>query len=301
MISELFNILSKGWVGSILGIIGILLGIVGLISFRRSKSRPRPSIQKHSMRIVGKEDSEIADDLDIRFRGTKVDRLSRTLIMFWNAGYQTINGSDVVTDDPIRFQFSERATILSAKIAARTRNVNNVTIQKRSAEENVALLSFEFLDTNDGVTIEFLHTDAKPFPLIAGTIKGVPSGIVDRGPFLGGLGLPGYHPHFRHRKPLSIVLYVIIAIGIGALAFGLLPTAAYEYLGNLSGIEGDDPSTAEGDTSPRWSLIVVGLSYTIGAGIVLWAGRRRYPKVLSYTGDAASTSSDKNSSESAND
>ena len=278
MMQELFAFLNQGWVGSLIGTIGIVLGVLGIFSYRISKSRSKPTIQKHSLRIIGKEDSEISADLEILYKGIKVERLTKTIIVFWNDGTETINGNDVVDSDKISFRFSEGESILSSKIIAFTREVNNASVIKDQKHEHIAGLTFEFFDPNDGVTIEFLHTDKERYPSITGTIKGVPDGICDAGRYIGEstqLSKTPFDLIFKNRKKL---MYFTLAAGLVTFAIGLLPSSVYEYVDSLM-----KPDLKEtGGVPERWFFIIFGGIYAFMAVFVLWVGRRKYPKALWY-------------------
>jgi hypothetical protein len=46
---------------------------------------------------------------------------------------------------------------------------------------NRIVLSFDYLNPGDGAVFELLHTDKKPYPVVVGTIRGVPNGVRDWG------------------------------------------------------------------------------------------------------------------------
>lgn len=280
MLQESFNFLNQGWVGSLIGFVGVVIGVLGIFSYKISKSRGRPTIQKHSLRIIGKEDTEVSEDLEILYKGTKVERLTKTTIVFWNDGTETINGSDVVNSDKISFCFSEGERILSSKIISLTREVNNASLIKDQEHGNIVSLAFDFFDPNDGVTIELLHTDKERYPSITGTIKGVPDGIYDAGRYIDDstqLPIKPFDLIFKNRKRL---MYFALAIGLATFAVGLLPGSVYEYVDALVKTE----PNKNGGFPERWFFIVFGGIYASMAAFVLWVGRRKYPKALWYGG-----------------
>lgn len=274
MIQQLFNIFNQGWVGSLIGFVGLVIGIVGIFSYKISKSSGKPALQKYSLKIIGKEDTEVEDDIEILYKGTKVNRLTKTIIVFWNNGTETIDGKDVVVTDPISFSFSDDEKIISQKIIRNTRNVNNPKLSTPVGIVNSAILNFDFLDPNDGVTIEFLHTDTKRYPKVSGTIKGVPSGIYDAGIVVTDSLLNTKTPLNIIFKSHKKVLYIALALGLIVFGIGLLPDPIYEYIGSIV------KSSDENVTSGRWFFITLGFTYFSLAAFVLWSGRRKYPRKL---------------------
>jgi hypothetical protein len=276
MLQDLFNFLNQGWVGSLTGFIGIVIGILGIYSYKISKSHGLPTVQKHSLRIIEKEKTAVSDDLEILFKGKKVERLTKTIIVFWNDGTETINGSDVVASDKISFSFSHGERILSSKIICVTRAVNHTSLVNSKDQNNKVNLIFDFLDPNDGVTIELLHTDKKRYPSITGTIKGVPSGIYDAGSYIDdNTQSPNTYINvvFKKRKYLY---YSALAIGLTIVLLGLLPSSIYEYIETFLKSEQNKNIVMP----ERWLFIVVGGIYAFMPVYLLWSGRRKYPKVL---------------------
>lgn len=269
--------LNQPWIGSTAGLIGVFVGILGIILYVRSRQRKRLCIQKYALRIIGRGDTEVSEDIEILYQSTVVHRLTKTTVVFWNAGTETIDGNDIVDRDPIRFVFSDESTILRAKIITRTRDVNEASIRLDQEGKNAALLDFEFLDPSDGVRIEFLHTDAKRFPTVNGTVKGVSQGIVDTGGALEDISGPALNMFmYSIVRRQTIILYAALGLGSVIAAAGVLPDAVYEYFGVSAPGEEDDPNAL----SERVGMIIAGMLYAALGGVVLWMGRRRYPKGL---------------------
>ena len=114
-------------------------------------------------------------DVDVIYRGEKVQSLAKTYISFWNAGRKTILGSEVVSADPVRFEADEtEVKILSARIIRVTRDVDRAELEVAG---NTVLLKFDFFDPKDGVTLEVIHTGIGSRLDCRGTIRGIPQGI----------------------------------------------------------------------------------------------------------------------------
>ena len=75
-------------------------------------------------------------------------------------------------------RFEENVEILSVDIKSIQRTENKISIFKDEKYRNQAILFFDFLDCNDGATIEILHTGcARTSVKLEGVIKGVPKGV----------------------------------------------------------------------------------------------------------------------------
>lgn len=274
MLQQIFDIFNQGWVGSLIGIVGIIIGVLGIFSYRISKSSGKPTIQKYSLRIIDKEDTEVKNDIEILYKGTKVDRLTKTIIVFWNNGTETIDGKDVVLTDPITFSFSDGQKIISQQIIKTSREVNNPKVSTPVGAENSAVIEFDFLDPNDGFAIEFLHTDTKRYPDYSGTIKGVPSGIYDAGRVISYSTPTGNSLLDIIFKSRRKIIYLAFIMGLVVLSLGILPSSIYE---NLNSAVKSSESSSELE---RWLLIFFGTTYSSLAGLLLWSGRRKHPRNL---------------------
>lgn len=174
--TNIFNFLNHGWVGSVIGIIGILIAI---ITFALSKTKKRLVYQSKSLKIIGKDNTIIPNEIEITYKGKQVPRVIKTRLIIWNSGKETVNGIDIVTDDNLKLEINENEEIISIDILQRTRTVNKVDAFVDKTSKNKAMLTFDYLDPNDGVVLEILHTDLKWYPQIKGTIKGLPKGFLN--------------------------------------------------------------------------------------------------------------------------
>ena len=179
--AEIFTFFNQGWVGSLIGLIGIILGIIGIFSYKISKSIAKPSYQKSSLRLIGREEDNLPKDVKVTYKGNEVDRLTKTTLTIWNNGSETLDGNDVVDSDPLLISFEPNNRILSYKVIKRTKKANAFELVNFDNSPNKLGLKFEYLDPKDGVVIELLHDSEKRYPVFSGTVKGIPNGFVDQG------------------------------------------------------------------------------------------------------------------------
>ena len=79
---NIIEILSQNWLGSLIGIIGIFLGtLVAYYFYRLSRIGPRLVFQMNALKIIGKDERSIPDDVKIIFGDSSVDRLVKNTIV----------------------------------------------------------------------------------------------------------------------------------------------------------------------------------------------------------------------------
>lgn len=257
--------LNLGWVSSAIGLAGL---VVALILYRASIIGARPVCQRRGIRLIGPDLKALPQEVEIRFRGQVVDRLTKTLLIVWNGGKALLRGVDIVADDPFRAEFSKDAQVLQVRVLKTTR-VTNKFSARRDFEANRVLFEFDYLDPRDGAVVEILHTDEKRYPQLAGTIRGVPKGVVDLGRVPSQLTRDLPPPLNRRRLFYGLVLTVSLLAIAGA---ALLPDAALHWLFQNGRVENL--------ARLRKAFWVVGLLYGAPPVLQILLTRRRFPKTL---------------------
>ena len=172
------TILSQGWIGSLIGLIGL---IAAILFYRTSRINARLCFQVQALRLIGREYQALPDEIEILYKGNKVDRLTKVNIVIWNSGKATLDGNNLIKEDPVRFEVNKDERILSANVLKTTRKYIDFKAFVNTKAENQLLCSFEYLDPGDGAVIELLHTDTKMYPIEKGTIKSLPKGLIGWG------------------------------------------------------------------------------------------------------------------------
>jgi hypothetical protein len=285
-LNELATFLNQGWVGALIGLFSLLLA---LYLFRSSQIFPRLAIQMNNTRLMGGRDAELTDNVTIYYQKdlsqstkTEVSQLTKTTIVIWNAGKTTFRGKDIVSSDLFRFEFEPNSQILDSKITQMTRVSNLFTINEDSLESHIAICAFDFLDPQDGVRIEILHT-SDDRPIIYGTIRGLPQGLTNWG------SLPG-----RDRRIISItsrsgrkipiktssfmIALSILITSIGLVVSGLFPDLFIFLVPSLGKITQQEALLVSGNV--KWPYILTGVLYGVTASFFLLSERRRFPKDL---------------------
>lgn len=143
----------SGWIGIIIGAIGIFLSIYFYLKSKRVK-RPYCLTFTHSITSAS---TVSVTDLEILYRGEPVQNLSVTKFVFWNAGSETINKSDVPDNTPFRIGVTGNSVLLNHSLEFLKNPSNSVTFLENDAGKSL-LVQFDYFDRNDGFVLELLHT-----------------------------------------------------------------------------------------------------------------------------------------------
>jgi hypothetical protein len=117
----------------------------------------------------------------ILYKDQAVPRLTRTVIVFWNAGV-ALKGDDVRPEFPIGWAFSNSSSILEVRVLSTTREANHFEAYRNPVEPNVVLCKFDYLNRGDGASLEVLHTGDKRAPKPIGEVLNVSPALEYFGP-----------------------------------------------------------------------------------------------------------------------
>lgn len=265
---EFLNILNEGWVGSLVGIAGL---VAGLMFYRRSVRAAKPSFQKSSLRLLGRESNSLPAEVEVLFRNEKIERLTRTTLIFWNNGTEVLYGDKVVKKDPIRIYFHHDDRILSYEIIKTTKQANDFSIHRDSDMPHQLLLNFSYLDPGDGASVELFHDSRSRYPEVAGLIMGLPRGFEDLGTVDTTVISPSATSMIgRFTRNRRAALWVLIVLGLGITAINVVPPEVRTAM-----------AFREDTEVPSWLMVCFGLLYSALPAALLWLRRRRHPKALS--------------------
>ena len=163
-----------------LTIVSLLLG--GLISwfitwayFRKGERTKALSYTTSDLAVVWPENPHEDDALKITYHGREVPRVTSTTVAIWNSGTDTIDGNDILPEEPLTLNMAEGSQILRVQVLERTRDVVIGDIPGISSHK--AVVRFRYLDAKDGAAFEVLHTGGLDALSVSGTIKGIPEGV----------------------------------------------------------------------------------------------------------------------------
>lgn len=156
----------------------------------------------------------VIDGFKLLYNGVEIDNLTVTKFAIWNGGNETLNSSDVVKSKSLSISCSEDVTILDAKIIAENEKSNAFKIDLM--DEKKIQITFDYIDPQNGVVVQVLHTGHSKDITVEMKIKGGKmSKQASKTMFLSPLqklhGIPN-----RRRK----VLFILVMIG--SLVAGLI-------------------------------------------------------------------------------
>lgn len=169
MKDALLQWLSNPSLGTIVGIIGIVIAVA---TYFLSRSVYRLSVHKTTKELIGPSDSLLPSQVEVLYEGEIVSKLSSTNFVIWNSGNKVISKGSLETIDPLRIDVASDARILRHEIKI----INNPTcnFSVKPDESGLSLtLHFDFLEKNDGLHLQILHTGSDSDIDIAGKIIGV--------------------------------------------------------------------------------------------------------------------------------
>ncbi|ANI01285.1 hypothetical protein A210_01195 [Pseudomonas putida SJTE-1] len=270
---DTLNLLSPGWVGSLIGIASIVGALVVYFLTRQRTSLSYAYIGEH---LLGSSSDTLPQQITVQFSGNPIPRLTRSIIVLWNSGEKTILGEDNVQSDCLRFQVGSDGEILSLAVLKASRDVNDFRLRKPSAHApNEAIAEFNFFDAKDGVVVEILHTSEARRPSVMGTIRGIPKG-------LDAVGRISRSRSFKSLQDQEIAIRAArwMMAGVSTwlpIALGLL-IVLIGFLLKIDFLQVRVPSQPENTSST--SMILAGIAYTCMGAFMLYSNRRRYPKGL---------------------
>ena len=175
---------------AVLGAIGTFVGLALTVMYSRRADRRKmlvhdvapplalatilPDRTEHRLSIVYEREGSPA----MNVRGAFL-----RFIQLGNLGKEPIRRDDIAPGDPLRLEV-DRATVLDMAVSAVSRDVINFRLAPFSESpggKTSSLISFDFLDSQDGALIRVLTDNAAARLSIAGTIIGMPQGMLQTG------------------------------------------------------------------------------------------------------------------------
>jgi hypothetical protein len=280
----MFEVINQGWFGSLVGILGLSVGLIGLLLYIKGRIGARPTCQMQSLRLLGKEEQALPPEVEIHFKSKNIPRLALTNIFLWNAGKESMQGTQIVQEDPLRCEFEPGDEILKAQVGACTRAVNKVALREPADKPHSVLVDFDYLDPGDGARIDILHTSKLRYPQLLGSVRGVPKGVK----FLLASPAPPFHWSLHlvaaKRRLLYGMLSITMFLGLVSIILGCLPDPWLDGIKHTMKL-GTERPPSNPISAFRFALIAVGCAYTLIPLLAMWLRRKKYPGALDPEND----------------
>jgi len=157
----------------VIGVAGVVFGFITSYIFYRIQKRRRELCWSIDSTNLIKGYSSLFEKLDIQYGEQKIENLTVSKIAFWNNGNETIDGKDIAIPPFILPTDATTTKLLDAKIIKTSTVGNRFEIHKKT-NDPILLLQFDYLDPQQGVVIQIIHTGVSVLPLaVGGEVKGV--------------------------------------------------------------------------------------------------------------------------------
>lgn len=227
---DLSSLLSY-WTPTIIG--ALIAVLIGAYFYFKSRKVKRVAYITSTRNLI-QDVSETLSDIAVTFQGQPANNISVSKISIWNAGTDTVHGTDIVPVDPLRFMISG-GKVLDAKIV-RASQPSQFRIGQTSEGLQV---SFDYLDKNQGALIQLVHTATSDESIrLTGSIKGGCS--IVRGPLA---------PN-RYLNRVDSILRLVLLLSILFLLASFLSTNRYGSAGPFN---------------PDPILVMVGIALLVGS------------------------------------
>lgn len=128
----------------------------GIVAYYRQNKKKEPVYWIHTTHLF-RETVKDVKGLRIIYNDKEVSDLSSTRFVFWNKGKEAIKQTDIASKNPIKITIDSDYEIVDAFIDKFTNEDNNFIIEKQDDGKSI-LIKFEFMEMNDGVSINITHT-----------------------------------------------------------------------------------------------------------------------------------------------
>ena len=203
--------------------IGWGIGALGVILttyfYFKTKKRKDPVYICKTTRLIQSNINQI-DLLEVFYNSQKLNALSITKVVFWNAGRETISKSDIATKDRLRITIDEQYEILSCDVLTQTMKANDFVAQIADDKKSI-LISFDYINYEDGAVFKIRHTGSSSSNLrVEGQIKSVKAIRRKRNPYF-------FRPRFMKIFPVNRKFrWLLLVLGILAIALPIIVVGA---------------------------------------------------------------------------
>jgi hypothetical protein len=140
-------------------VVSIIAILVAVYYGVKSLKKKKPAWAYKTTKVIGL-DTKAPQELKLVFGDKVVPEVYRTMFIFLNKGNESIRQDDVT--DKVTVHFYETNMLREPHIVATSKPENRVTTKQIVNEnEHAVEIDFLYLDNNDGLVLEALHTKCK--------------------------------------------------------------------------------------------------------------------------------------------
>lgn len=136
----------------------------------KSKEKKEISYIVNSHEIV-QAGENVIPKFQVSYCGQPIQNLTISQFAIWNSGNKLLNSTDVVDTKPLSITSNEGGPdILDVSIIKCSEESNKFTVDKKSS--HCAELRFDYMNRQDGIIVQILHTGSVENIFLTGLIKG---------------------------------------------------------------------------------------------------------------------------------
>jgi hypothetical protein len=160
-------------------VVYLIVIITVLFHYFQTRIHQTIAFQWDGKRLVGKEKEELPAEVTDAMKDAGSPFVCRAEVVIWNAGHQTLHGSDIAANAPLRIVVAPgypprtpNGRIVRFRMRSATQEGNAFTIRQDPEHSNVGLCTFDYLEPGDGVQLEVLFTGTDDRIHLSGTVGG---------------------------------------------------------------------------------------------------------------------------------
>lgn len=146
----------------------VIIGVLSVVLAYRSMPRKKIKCFLNNRELITNKHSKYSK-LSILYDGCQVERLTVTKVIFFNSGYPTIKGEDLIEKAPFSITINN-GKILDLCVLMGKDTSNQVDVEY--IDESNAKIIFDYLDTKEGGIIQIIHTGEEESVIVSKKIKG---------------------------------------------------------------------------------------------------------------------------------
>jgi len=271
---------TSGGLGNALGAVGICFAF--FFYFRGKKKKNLVFSNKEQV-VIDAGIGVTRDEISVLFRNVPIERLTRSVFVFWNSGRDTIRAADIASADQVLIELPVGSQILQANIERSSRSA--VGFRILTENNRFVRLAFDFLDFKDGANLSILHTAPSGSWKVRGCILGMSGEIKNWGPSTEDLEA------FRTPEPeiktwrrvartivVALVKYFLLLVPFFLLTGALAP-ASLVFLFPILGQPDTSAMLIPGQVNWFWFIFAV-LGLILEYGYLVWNVLQKPPRSL---------------------
>lgn len=154
---------------TILALLAIVSFIYAIVCQHKNKEKKEFSYCLKFNNLIQQKKSDF-DKLLITYNGQMVEDLCVSRFTVWNSGNRTLNSTDIVDSKELTISVSDNCKILDTDLIYCSEETNKFSL--KVVDESTVKLFFEYVDVNDGLVVQIIHTGSDDDIRIDCKIKG---------------------------------------------------------------------------------------------------------------------------------